>query len=102
MSASKTVAVPVERLYAAFLDEALRARWLPGVTLRLRTATPHRTARFDFEAGASRLAVGFTVKGEGRSSVAMEHERLPDAETADRQKAFWRERMQELRRVLEG
>jgi hypothetical protein len=45
VGASKTVAVPVERLFKAFEDESLRERWLPGAELRLRTATsPERPA----------------------------------------------------------
>jgi len=102
VSASKTIAVPVERLFAAFVDDDLRTRWLSGASLRLRKATPHRTARFDWEDGSSRVAVGFTPKGDHRSTVALEHERLPDAETAEEQKTFWRERMQALQRLLES
>lgn len=101
VTASKTMAVPVERLFAAFVDEDLRAQWLPGVSLRVRTAAPHRSARFDWEDGSSRVAVGFTAKDERRSAVALQHERLPDAESADRMRAFWHERMQALRRFLE-
>src|SRR4030095_5965546 len=36
--ASKTVAVPVERLYEAFIDPDLRERWLPGASMEVRTA----------------------------------------------------------------
>jgi hypothetical protein len=43
VNASKTFPVPVERLFAAFVEEAERERWLDGVALRLRTV--HRTAR---------------------------------------------------------
>jgi uncharacterized protein YndB with AHSA1/START domain len=100
-SASKTVGVSVERLFEAFVDDELRGRWLPGATLRLRTATPPRTARFDWEDGSTRLAIGFTAKGDARSTVALEHSRLPDAEAAERQRAFWREHLHELQRVLE-
>jgi hypothetical protein len=102
ITGSKTVGVPVERLYAAFLDEEVRTRWLPAGSLRVRTATPYRTARFDWEDGATRVAVGFTAKGETRSSVAIDHERLPDADTAASMKAFWRERLVELGRLLEA
>ena len=101
VTATKTVAVPVERFFAAFVDDDVRARWLPGVSLTLRTAAPHRTARFDWEDGPSRLVIGFTSKGDERSSVAMEISRLPDPEAAQRAKTFWRERLQELQRVLE-
>ena len=63
---------------------------------------PHRTARFDWEDGATRVVARFTAKGAARSTAALEHERLPDPETAARMKAFWRDRMHELQRLLEG
>src|SRR5215217_4805821 len=37
--ASRTIAVPVERLFEAFADDGLRERWLPGAELRVRTTT---------------------------------------------------------------
>jgi hypothetical protein len=43
ITASKTVAVSVERLYDAFVDESLRDRWLPDGRLRERTATRPRS-----------------------------------------------------------
>lgn len=102
VSASKTIAVPVERLFEAFDDEALRERWLPGADLRLRTATPHRSARYDWEDGSTRVNVGFTELAQSKSQVAIAHERLPDADTAEEMKAWWRERVAALKTLLEG
>lgn len=102
VSASRTIAVPIERLYAAFVDEAERGEWLAGVILRLRTATPYRTARFDWEDGSTRVAVGFSARDAARSTVALEHSRLADDEAASRQKTFWRERLDALRDRLEA
>jgi hypothetical protein len=102
VGASKTVAVPVERLFAAFDNEALRERWLPGAELRLRTATAPRSARYDWEDGSTRLIVGFEGLGEAKSKVALSHERLPDADTADGMKKWWRERLVALKSGLEG
>jgi hypothetical protein len=101
ITAQRTVAVPVERLYEAFVDESLRERWLPDGELRERTATKPRTARFDWGDGDTRVIVGFEAQGDAKSTVALEHARLPDAEEAERMKAFWRERMTELRSQLE-
>jgi uncharacterized protein YndB with AHSA1/START domain len=101
ITASKTVAVPVDRLYDAFLDESLRARWLPEDGLRERTASKAKSARFDWGDGETRVNVGFTPKSEGKSTVALEHERLPDAEEAERMKAFWRDRVAALKEMLE-
>ena len=101
VTASKTVDVPVERLFDAFVDESLRRRWLPDGELRERAVSRPRSARFDWGDGETRVNVGFTAKAEGRSAAALEHARLPSAEEAERMKAFWRERVGALKEVLE-
>ena len=101
MTATKTVAVPVERLFDAFVDDSSRARWLPDGQLRQRTASRPRSARFDWGDGTTRVNVGFDAKDEGKSTVALEHERLPDAGEAERMKAYWRERVAALKAELE-
>jgi uncharacterized protein YndB with AHSA1/START domain len=102
VSASRTIAVPVERLFEAFADETLRERWLPGAELRVRTATAPRTARYDWEDGSTRIIVGFDELGEEKSRVALSHERLPDADAAGEMKAWWRDRLTGLKSQLEG
>jgi uncharacterized protein YndB with AHSA1/START domain len=99
ITAQKTVPVPAERLFDAFTDSALRAQWLPEDQLRERTATKPKSARFDWADGATRVNVTFIAKGE-RSTVALEHARLADADEADRMKAFWRERLSTLKAQL--
>jgi hypothetical protein len=101
ISATRTVAVPVERLYDAFVDASLRARWLPDAELRERTATKPKSARFDWGDGASRVHVTFAAKGEDRSTAALQHVRLADAAEAERMKAYWRERVTALKQELE-
>jgi hypothetical protein len=102
ITASKTIAVPVERLFDAFVDESSRRRWLTDAELRERTATRPRSARFDWGDGESRVHVTFEAKGEERSTVTVEHVRLADAEHAERMKAYWRERVAMLKSGLEG
>jgi len=94
VSASRTVAVPVERLFEAFVD-----RW---PELRRRTARPSRSARFDWEDGGTRVNVGFTAKDAAKSTVAVSHERIADAGTAERLKEMWRGRLTELKQELEA
>lgn len=102
VSASKTVAVDVGELYRAFMDDALRPRWLPDVELRLRTTTAPKTARFDWGDGDTRVIASFTAKGPAKSSVTVTHVRLPDADEAARMKSFWRERVAALATVVSG
>ncbi|HEX2312842.1 MAG TPA: DUF4287 domain-containing protein [Thermomonospora sp.] len=99
--ASKTIAAPVERLYEAFTDPEVRERWLPGADLRIRTATPGKSVRADWADGSTRVVVGFVVKGEAKAQVAIQHEKLTDADTAARQKAYWRDRLADLKRIIE-
>ena len=101
VTASRTVAVPVEALYAAFVDPALRERWLPDGQLRERTATKPKSARFDWGDGETRVNVSFDAKGSSRSVVTVEHARLADADEAARRKAWWRERLSALKTQLE-
>jgi hypothetical protein len=101
ITASKTVAVPVDRLYEAFVTESVRKRWLPDGQLRKRSASKPKSARFDWEDGETRVVVGFVAKGEAKSMVGLLHERLPDAQEAERMKGFWRARVAALKEVLE-
>jgi uncharacterized protein DUF4287 len=101
VGASTTVAVPVERLFEAFVDPELRERWLPGAGLRERTSRPGRSARFDREDG-TRVSVEFAAQGDAKSQAAVEHQRLPDARAAEEAKAHWRGRMAALKALLEA
>lgn len=92
--------MPVERLFDAFVDGSLRARWLPEHELRERTATRPKSARFDWGDGGTRVHVTFLDKGGGNSTVAVEHARLADAAEAERMKALWRERLTALKSQL--
>lgn len=98
---SKTVDVSVERLYDAVVDRRRRERWLPGARLRDRTSQAGRSARFDLLDDATRVSFTFEAKGDAKSVVAVEHEQLPDTQTAQRIKAFWRERLSALKDELE-
>jgi hypothetical protein len=101
VTASKTVAVPVDRLYEAFVDDAQRARWLPAAQLSVRTTSRPKSARFDWGDDGTRVVVAFIAKGDAKSAAALAHERLPDARAAERMKAFWRDGVSALKEVME-
>ena len=85
--ASKTIAVPVDVLFDAFVDPRSRRKWLAGGTMSLRTSQPPNTARFNWADGSTRVMASFVDKGPSRSAVAVAHERLPDADQAETTKA---------------
>lgn len=102
ITVSKTVTVPVDRLFEAFVDASVRERWLPDGELRERTTQRPKSARFDWGDGETRVNVGFTAKGNEKSTAALEHALLADADEASRMKAFWRERFATLKEMLEA
>ncbi|WP_017586405.1 SRPBCC family protein [Nocardiopsis ganjiahuensis] len=99
-SASKTVNVPVERLFEAFAEPGLRTRWLP-VEAAERTAKPGKRFTADLPEG-TRIAVTFQSKGEDKSMAGIEHTRIADAERAGEWKADWRTWLADLKKLLEG
>jgi hypothetical protein len=100
--ASKTIAVPLDAVFEAFVNPRARRRWLTDGTMRLRTSRPGRTARFDWGDGATRVGVSFEEKGPAKATVAVAHERLPDPDEAEIAKAAWSGRLADLKSLLEG
>ncbi len=100
--ASKTVGVPLEVLFDAFVDDAKRAAWLEDGAMSVRGAQPGKVARFDWAGDESRVMVTFEGKGPGRATAHVAHERLPDAASGEAAKSAWRARLAALKSSLEA
>jgi uncharacterized protein YndB with AHSA1/START domain len=98
-SKSKTFPVPLGTLYSAFDNPRLRARWLPGVGLTVRTATPEKSMRITWPDETS-VEVLFDSQGAGKSRVALAHVKLADEAAKTQAKAYWGERLEALKDVL--
>jgi len=96
---SKTFPVSVAQLYQAFSDPGIRERWLPGVELTVRKATPERSMRITWEDGTS-VGLWFTAKGEAKSQVQVQHGKLATEEVREAKKAYWAERLAALGELL--
>lgn len=96
---SRTFNVPVAALFDAWADAGARKRWLGDAKVGIRTATKPKSMRIDWN-GNTIIAVGFMSKGPSKSSVAVQHTKLPDKETATKLKQYWSERLETLAGVL--
>jgi hypothetical protein len=86
---SRTFQVPVSRLFDVFAKPRVRVRWLPG-RITVRTADPHRNTRMSMSMEDGTLVhLGFTSKGESKSTVAIRHSKLADRSAAENSKAWW-------------
>ncbi|HVL54363.1 MAG TPA: hypothetical protein VM344_08905, partial [Vitreimonas sp.] len=101
ISASRTVAASPEQLLEAVTSETVRLRWLPDAPLSQRPTRAANTARFDWSDPPSRVVVTVAPKGADRATIFVQHERLPDEESADRLKQAWREWLAALKSVLQ-
>jgi hypothetical protein len=101
VGASKTVGVTAEQALEAFIDPAVRERWLPGAKMQEIEREPRR-ARFDWKDGTSRVTVAVSSTDIRKSLVAVQHDRLRDAAVAQTTKAYWRERLTALKELLES
>jgi hypothetical protein len=100
MNVSKTFAVPVERLFATFVEQEERERWLEAVGLRPRSSQPRKSARFDVLPGETRLAVTFVTKGPQKAAAQLQQDRLASADEVTRWKALWKEQLAHLASYL--
>jgi len=99
---TKTIAVAPDAARAAWTNESVRKQWLPDVRLSQRPNRARVAARFDVNDGEGRLVVSFDPRGESKTTVAIEHEKLPDQATTQRWSAYWRERLAALKELLEA
>jgi len=101
VSVSRTVGVNATRALEAFTSAPRRARWLPDAPLRQRPTRALLTARFDWSEPPSRVVVTIIAKGDTKAIVAVTHEQLADADSAERLKTAWRGWLDRLKATLE-
>jgi hypothetical protein len=93
-NASKTLPLSAVDAHAWLVDEKKRSRWLDK-TITLRTATAPKSARFQFSDG-SIAGIWVTPKSAAKCSLGVSHDKLPDAKTAAKHKAFWADALSRL------
>lgn len=95
---SRTFDVPVKKVFEAFTSAAKRRRWLDE-KLTIRKATPPKYIYITWPDGTN-VTVGFTVKSDSKTSVAVQHAKLGSKEDAARLKDFWSARFDALGDLL--
>lgn len=96
---SRTFAVPISTLYEAFADAKKRARWLPDIDLKVRTSRKDQSMRVTWH-DATSAEFWFVAKGEAKSTVTVQHTKLPEKAIADQLKVYWSERFDALASIL--
>jgi uncharacterized protein YndB with AHSA1/START domain len=94
---SKTFNVPVDALFNAFTDAALRQRWI-GAETTIRKASPPKSIRLQWT-DKTIIPVWVTAKG-AKTQIAVTQTNLPSKAAADAAKKEWAARLEALASVL--
>jgi len=98
---SKTINVPITKLYAAWSDKRRRTRWLPGQSLTIRKANKEKNLRITWP-DETHVTAHFYNKAAGKSQITVQHGKLKNAKEAERAKKYWKDRLAELKTHLEA
>ena len=98
VSVSRTIAVPVSSLYAAWSGTK---KWLEAEPFTIRKATKNKSLRITWS-DATSVEVMFYAKGPGKSQVTVQHSKLKSAAAGEKMKKFWGVALEGLRAELKG
>jgi hypothetical protein len=97
---TRTVAAPERAVRAMTADPVRRASWLPDAPIHPHDDYRGPRGRYDWTDPPSKVWVDLVPKGDGRTSVTVTHEGLPDADAAAAMKESWRAALDRLKAVL--
>lgn len=103
VSVSRTVDIPIAKLFKSFANEKDRKAWLreDGDGLIVRKATANKSMRVTWHDEKTSLEIHFTPKSEKKSQVVVQHSKLPDNKSAAKMKTFWAKALDRLQASLE-
>ena len=101
ISVSRTVNVPIAKLYNAFANDKARKAWLAEDGLAVRKATANKSMRVTWNDVKTSLEINFYPKGEDKSQVVVQHSKLPNAKASATMKTYWTRALDRLRASLE-
>ncbi len=102
ISVSRTLDVPISKLFAAWQNDATRKKWLGEDGLTIRKATPNKSMRITWVDQKTSLEVNFYPKGQTKGQVVVQHGKLPDAKTAAEMKIYWSKKLDCLKEFLKA
>ncbi len=98
----KRINVSVETAWERWRDSALPDQWLAELNqAQIRSVREDKfLVRLDWPDGTLVL-IGFQSKGNEKCAIGIQHSKLSDAQAAEWAKAFWSQKLTELKTILE-
>jgi len=100
ISKSRTISADTAEVFDAWTDEQKRKNWIENPEFEIRKATPEKSLRITWIDNESSLDVYFYQK-DAKTQVSLNHNKLPDEESAAKMKSYWGEQLKRLKEFLE-
>jgi uncharacterized protein YndB with AHSA1/START domain len=101
VSSSKTVSVPVKRIFSAWKNAKRRAAWLKDHRFTVRKATAPKSMRITWVDGRTSVEANFFPKGAKKSMVAIQHDKLRNAKDVEKMRAYWGKALERMKSLVE-
>lgn len=99
-SVSRTINASLDELWKMLGTTAGRKKWLAG-SYEVSSATPNKSLRIKWSDGA-RVEIIVLAKSDAKSSIAIQHMKLKDAQAVVKWKKFWADALTNLKEILEA
>lgn len=99
VSASRTIAAPLSKLFTATADDTIRKKWFPDASFKPSSLTKDKYFRGAWKDGA-RLEINFYSKGAGKSQIAVQVNKMPKKSDVEKERAAWKAALKKLEEIL--
>lgn len=92
---SKTYHSPVDKVFEAWIKPEARKQWLESPEFEIRTFTENKSIRITWPVQTN-VEVYFTVKGEEKTQISIQHNKLPKQSDVKERKGYWQKQINRL------
>ena len=95
ISVSKTIQIQLSRIFSFCSNPKSRGGWL-GESIEPSTVNKNKNIRSLWTDGKSRIEFAFYDKDGSKCQLVIQHNKIPDAKTAQKMKAYWKKKIEDL------
>ena len=99
ISVSKVVSVPVNVLFNLWNDDNRLNQWLTQDGLRVRSRHLNKNMHIIWIDGKTSIDVNFYHKGQNKSQVVVQHNKLSSLNESEKMKLYWKSKLEELAKL---
>jgi len=99
ISVSKVVSVPVNVLFNLWNDDNRLNQWLTQDGLRVRSRHLNKNMHITWIDGKTNIDVNFYHKGQNKSQVVVQHNKLSSLNESEKMKLYWKSMLEVLAKL---